>query len=78
MSGRTCRGKFRYYRCASWANVADPSTRCYGEPRVDEVETKVREAIVRVLEQPKLIAAEVPVSRKQPMTSGRSFSRSSR
>jgi site-specific DNA recombinase len=59
MSGRTARGKFRYYRCASWSNGTDPSGRCYGEVRLDEVEPKVWDAVVRILEEPELIAAEV-------------------
>jgi site-specific DNA recombinase len=59
MSGRTSRSKFRYYRCASWSNGAEPSGRCYGEPRVDEIDSHVWAAVVRLLEQPELIAQEV-------------------
>jgi hypothetical protein len=59
MSGYTVRNKFRYYRCASWANGAEPSGRCYGLARVDEVDSQVWEAVVRMLEDPELIAEEV-------------------
>jgi site-specific DNA recombinase len=59
MSGYTVRSKFSYYRCASWANGTVPSDRCYGQPRVDEVDNQVWAAVVRLLEQPELIAQEV-------------------
>jgi site-specific DNA recombinase len=48
----------RRYRCSSMGQVLDPDGRCYGQLRADDVEPQVWVAVVRVLEQPQLIAAE--------------------
>jgi site-specific DNA recombinase len=48
-----------YYRCNSRNNITDRVLRCLGSLRADVVEQRVWAAIVRVLEQPELIAAEV-------------------
>jgi site-specific DNA recombinase len=59
MSG-TYRGNgVRYYRCGSRHSIMDPALRCSGSIPADVVEPQVWAAIVRVLEQPELIAAEV-------------------
>jgi site-specific DNA recombinase len=58
MSGM-CRGEIRYYRCGSRHSILDPALRCSGSLRADVVEAQVWAAVVRVLEQPELIAAEV-------------------
>jgi site-specific DNA recombinase len=48
-----------YYRCNSKYNIMDRALRCPGSVRADVVEQRVWAAIVQVLEQPELIAAEV-------------------
>ncbi|MDQ3831693.1 MAG: recombinase family protein [Candidatus Tectomicrobia bacterium] len=59
MSGTCRRGEVRYYRCSSWQSVLEPALRCAGNVRADGLEAQVWTAIVRVLEQPELIAAEI-------------------
>jgi site-specific DNA recombinase len=49
----------RRYHCSSIGQVLDPEGRCYGQLKADDVEPQVWAAVVRVLEQPELIAAEV-------------------
>jgi site-specific DNA recombinase len=49
----------RYYRCNSLCTVPDPAQRCRGHVRADEVESQVWNAVMRRLEEPDLIAAEV-------------------
>jgi site-specific DNA recombinase len=58
MSGM-CRGEIRYYRCGSRHSILDPALRCSGSLRADVVEAQAWAAVVRVLEQPELIATEV-------------------
>jgi site-specific DNA recombinase len=58
MTGGAYRATKRY-RCSSLGQVLDPEARCYGQVKADEVEPQVWAAIVRVLEQPEIIAAEV-------------------
>jgi site-specific DNA recombinase len=58
MSGMS-RGEIRYYRCGSRHSILDPALRCSGSVRADVVEAQVWTAVVRVLEQPELIAAEI-------------------
>jgi site-specific DNA recombinase len=59
MSGTSRRGPVWIYRCRSWRSLVDPTARCSGSLRADEAEAQVWDAIVRVLEQPEIIAAEV-------------------
>jgi site-specific DNA recombinase len=59
MSGSVRKAGRRYYRCTSQYNVKAPELRCHGSLRADEVEAQVWAAVVRLLEQPELIAAEV-------------------
>jgi site-specific DNA recombinase len=56
-----CRGKYktRYYLCNSQHQLMDKTLRCAGSLRADVVEPVVWAAVLRVLEQPELIAAEV-------------------
>jgi hypothetical protein len=49
----------RYYRCNSRRNVIDHALRCSGSVRADVVEAQVWATVVRVLEQPELITAEI-------------------
>jgi site-specific DNA recombinase len=49
----------RYYRCNSHHQLMDPALKCGGSVRADVVEREVWGAVMRVLEQPELIAAEV-------------------
>jgi site-specific DNA recombinase len=61
--GRAMTGAFyrqtRVYRCGSKWYVLDPAARCAGQVKADVVEREVWEAVVRVLEDPARIAAEV-------------------
>jgi site-specific DNA recombinase len=59
MSGTCRRREMRYYRCGSWLSVLDPALRCAGSVRADGLEAQVWTAVVHVLEQPELIAAEI-------------------
>jgi site-specific DNA recombinase len=59
MTGIWRRGGRRYYICSSHNNVQDPALRCSGSLRADVAETQVWNAIVRLLEQPEMITAEV-------------------
>jgi hypothetical protein len=69
MSG-TCRARdIRYYRCGSRHSILEPMLRCSGSLRADTVEAQVWGAIVRVLEHPELIAAEI--ARQQASTDER-------
>ncbi len=52
-------GATRYYKCNSMRSVMDPALRCRGSLRADKVETEVWEAVMRVLERPDIITAEV-------------------
>jgi site-specific DNA recombinase len=55
-----CRDRnIRYSLCNSQHQLMDPTLRCPGCLRADVVEPQVWAAIMRVLEQPELIAAEV-------------------
>jgi site-specific DNA recombinase len=65
MSGTYRRGPVWIYRCRSWRSLVDSSVRCSGSLRADEAEAQVWDAIMRVLEQPEIIAAEV--TRQQAM-----------
>ncbi len=58
MTGGAYRNTRRYH-CSSISQVLDPEGRCYGQLKADDVEAQVWAAVVRVLEQPELIAAEV-------------------
>lgn len=58
MTGGAYRNTRRYH-CSSISQVLDPEGRCYGQLKADDVEAQVWAAVVRVLEQPDLIAAEV-------------------
>jgi site-specific DNA recombinase len=55
----------RYYRCGSRRNIPDPTLRCPGSVRAEGVEAEVWAAVVHILEQPELIAAEVSRRRAQ-------------
>lgn len=59
MSGVLRHGQYRYYRCTSRTTVKAPELRCSGTIRADVVEAQVWAAVVRLLENPELIAAEV-------------------
>ncbi len=59
MTGICRKPAIRYYRCNSHHHIMDPALRCPGSLRADVVEPQVWAAVVRVLEQPELIAAEV-------------------
>jgi Recombinase zinc beta ribbon domain len=59
MTGVSRRPGDSYYRCNSWYNITNRVLRCSGNLRADVVEQRVWAAIMRVLEQPELIAAEV-------------------
>jgi site-specific DNA recombinase len=59
MTGFSRRPGYWYYRCNSYYNITDRALRCDGSIRADVIEQRVWAAIVQVLEQPKLIAAEV-------------------
>ena len=65
MSGTSRRGPVWIYRCGSWRSLVDPTVRCSGSLRADEAEAQVWNAVVRVLEQPEIIVAEV--TRQQAM-----------
>jgi site-specific DNA recombinase len=58
MTGGAYRNTRRYH-CSSVSQVLDPDGRCYGQVKADDAEPQVWAAVVRVLEQPELIAAEV-------------------
>jgi site-specific DNA recombinase len=55
----TYRRPYRYYFCNSRHQVMDPAARCAGSIRADRIEPQVWAAVVRVLDDPQLIAAEV-------------------
>jgi hypothetical protein len=59
MTGASRRPGGWYYRCNSRYTITDRALRCSGSLRTDDVEQRVWAAIVQVLEQPELIAAEV-------------------
>jgi hypothetical protein len=59
MTGICRKSGIRYYRCNSHHYLMDPSLRCPGVLRADVVEAQVWAAVVRLLEQPELIATEV-------------------
>jgi hypothetical protein len=59
MSGMCRPPGIRYYRCGSRGSIIDPALRCSGSLRADVAERQVWAAIIRVLEQPELIAAEI-------------------
>ena len=55
-----CRQRnIRYYLCNSQHQLTDPTLRCPGSLRADVVEPEVWGTVMRVLEHPELIAAEV-------------------
>jgi hypothetical protein len=55
-----CRAqKYRYYTCNSQHQFLDPALRCRGSIRADVIEPKVWGTVLRVLEDPELIAAKV-------------------
>jgi site-specific DNA recombinase len=55
-----CRARqYRYYVCNSQHQLLDPTLRCRGSVRADVIEAEVWQAVLRVLEDPALIAAEV-------------------
>ena len=55
-----CRARqYRYYVCNSQHQLLDPSLRCRGSVRADVIEPEVWGTVLRVLDQPELIAAEV-------------------
>jgi site-specific DNA recombinase len=55
----TVAGITRTYRCSSMNHIFDPEGRCYGQLKANDVEPQVWAAVIRLLEQPELIAAEV-------------------
>jgi site-specific DNA recombinase len=61
--GRGMTGAFyrqtRVYRCGSKWYVLDPEARCAGQVKAEAVEGEVWAAVVRVLENPERVAAEV-------------------
>jgi site-specific DNA recombinase len=59
MTGISWKPSIRYYHCSSHHNNLDPRLRCAGSVRADVLEPQVWAAVVRVLEEPELIAAEV-------------------
>jgi site-specific DNA recombinase len=59
MTGASRRPGGWYYRCNSRYTITDRALRCSGSLHTDVVEQRVWAAIMRVLEQPELIAAEV-------------------
>jgi site-specific DNA recombinase len=58
MTGTAPKGGRRYH-CSSVRNTHDPQARCRGSVAASPLEQQVWDAIVRILEQPELIAAEV-------------------
>jgi site-specific DNA recombinase len=56
-----------YYVCSSFKNLVDRTQRCHGAVRADAVEPTVWQAVMRVLEYPDVIAAEVA---RQQATAG--------
>jgi site-specific DNA recombinase len=59
MSSLCRQSNIRYYLCNSQHQLMDPTLRCPGSLRADVVEPQVWDAVMRVLEHPELIAAEV-------------------
>ena len=59
MTGICRKSGTRYYRCNSHHYLMDRTLRCSGVLRADLVEAQVWSAVVRILEQPELIAKEV-------------------
>jgi hypothetical protein len=59
MTGICRKPHIRYYHCNSHSQLMDPALRCPGSLRADMVEPDVWGAVMRVLERPELIAAEV-------------------
>jgi site-specific DNA recombinase len=59
MTGRTPPNGSRRYSCNSLRTPHDPEHTCRGSVAAEEVERQVWAAVVRVLEEPELIAAEV-------------------
>ncbi len=59
MTGISWKPAIRYYHCSSHHNIMDPRLRCAGSIRADVIEPQVWAAIMRVLEKPELIDAEV-------------------
>jgi site-specific DNA recombinase len=59
MTGICRKPNIRYYHCNSHSQLMDPALRCPGSLRADVVEPGVWGAVMRVLEHPELIAAEV-------------------
>jgi site-specific DNA recombinase len=59
MTGRTPPNGSRRYSCNSLRTPHDPEHTCRGSVAADEVERQVWAAVVRVLEEPELITAEV-------------------
>jgi site-specific DNA recombinase len=55
----TVAGITRTYRCSSMNHIMDPEGRCYGQLKADDVEPQIWAAVVRLLEHPELIVAEV-------------------
>jgi len=53
------RRTYRYYVCSSTKNIVDRGQRCRGAVRADTAEHAVWQAVMRVLEHPDMIAAEV-------------------
>ena len=59
MSSLCRQRQYRYYLCNSQHQLTDHTLRCPGSVRADVIEPEVWGAVMRVLEQPELIAAEV-------------------
>jgi site-specific DNA recombinase len=59
MTGSTRKAGRGYYRCHSQFNLKAAELRCRGSLRADAIEAQVWAAVVRILEEPALIAAEV-------------------
>jgi site-specific DNA recombinase len=49
----------RYYRCSSHYAKTDPAQRCRGTVRGDDVDTRVWNAVMQILDHPELVTAEV-------------------
>jgi site-specific DNA recombinase len=59
MTGICRKSGTRYYRCNSHHYLMERALRCPGVLRADVVEARVWAAVMRILEEPKLIEAEV-------------------
>jgi site-specific DNA recombinase len=51
--------KYRYYRCGSCYNKMAPERRCPGTIRADVAEREVWQGVMRILEHPDVVQAEV-------------------